>query len=169
VAGLILAAGILFAGLAVRSLQAAPAAGSDTNHWAYRPVANPVPPPSTDPSHTDIDRFIVAALRSRGLSLSPTASRSDWLRRATFDLAFDLVSGHEAALVAQRVRQLLQLLVQKHRRLVIAHHRGQLRHRRLEERHEVGLQGFFPDAVEVGPHDLSNRDFARTGSGFQKI
>jgi hypothetical protein len=84
--GGIVAAGVLFAGWAAGALQGAQVAGSDTNHWAYRPVGNPVPPPSNDPSHTDIDRFIVAALRSRGLSLSPGASRWDWLRRATFDL-----------------------------------------------------------------------------------
>ena len=65
---------------------AAPLAGSGTNHWAYQPVGNPVPPRSADPSHTDIDRFIVAALQSRGLSLSQPASRADWIRRATFDL-----------------------------------------------------------------------------------
>jgi hypothetical protein len=65
---------------------AAPLAGSGTNHWAYQPVGNPTPPPSVDPSHTDIDRFIVAALQSRGLSLSQPASRADWIRRATFDL-----------------------------------------------------------------------------------
>ena len=67
-------------------MENAQAAAIDTNHWAYRPVGNPVPPRSADPSHTDIDRFIVAALQSRGLSLSQPASRADWIRRATFDL-----------------------------------------------------------------------------------
>ena len=61
---------MLFGGLSVGSTEAAQAAAIDTNHWAYRPVGNPVPPRSADPSHTDIDRFIVAALQSRGLSLS---------------------------------------------------------------------------------------------------
>ena len=65
---------------------AAPLAGSGTNHWAYQPVGNPVPPPRVDPSHTEIDRFIVSALQSRSLSLSPPASRLDWIRRATVDL-----------------------------------------------------------------------------------
>lgn len=86
VVGATLVAMMVWGGWAGGSLQAAAGAGGDTNHWAYQPVARPVPPPSGDPSHTDIDRFIVAALRSRGLSLSPAASRSDWLRRATFDL-----------------------------------------------------------------------------------
>ena len=67
-------------------MEGAQAAAIDTNHWAYLPVGNPVPPLSADPSHTDIDRFIVAALQSRGLSLSRPASRADWIRRATFDL-----------------------------------------------------------------------------------
>ena len=65
---------------------AAPLAGSGTNHWAYQPVGNPVPPRSANPSHTDIDRFIVGALQSRGLSLSAPSSQWDWIRRATFDL-----------------------------------------------------------------------------------
>ena len=71
---------------AVGPLDAAPPAGSVTNHWAYQPVGNPAPPPRVDPSHTDIDRFIVSALQSRGLSLSPAAPHREWIRRATFDL-----------------------------------------------------------------------------------
>jgi len=67
-------------------MQNAQAAAIDTNHWAYQPVGNPVPPPRVASSHTEIDRFIVAALQSRGLSLSQPASRLDWIRRATFDL-----------------------------------------------------------------------------------
>lgn len=72
--------------LAVGPLTAALPAGPGTNHWAYQPVSNPPLPPSADPSLTDIDRFIVSALQSRGLSLSPPASRREWIRRATFDL-----------------------------------------------------------------------------------
>jgi hypothetical protein len=77
---------VLIGGLWIASMENAQAAAIDTNHWAYRPVGNPVPSRSADPSHTDIDRFIVAALQSRGLSLSQPASRADWIRRATFDL-----------------------------------------------------------------------------------
>ena len=82
----ILAAWMVIGLLGVGSMEAAQPAGISSNHWAYRPVVNPVPPRSADPSHTDIDRFIVAALQSRGLSLSQPASRADWIRRATFDL-----------------------------------------------------------------------------------
>jgi len=82
----ILAAWILIGLLGIGSMEAALPAGMSSNHWAYRPVGNPVPPPSADPSHTDIDRFIVAALQSSGLSLSAPSSQWDWIRRATFDL-----------------------------------------------------------------------------------
>ena len=84
--GVLWVARMLIGGLWIASMENAQAAAIDTNHWAYRPVGNPVPPRSADPSHTDIDRFIVAALQSRGLSLSQPASRADWIRRATFDL-----------------------------------------------------------------------------------
>ena len=82
----ILAAWMVSGLFAIGLLEAAPLAGSGTNHWAYQPVGNPVPPPRVASSHTEIDRFIVAALQSRGLSLSQPASRLDWIRRATFDL-----------------------------------------------------------------------------------
>jgi hypothetical protein len=72
--------------LSVGLLEAAVPAGTATNHWAFQPIRNPAPPPSTDPSHTDVDRFIVSALQARGLSLSPPTSRREWIRRATFDL-----------------------------------------------------------------------------------
>jgi hypothetical protein len=82
----ILAAWMVSGLLAIGSMEAALPAGMSSNHWAYQPVVNPVPPPRVDSTHTDIDRFIVAALQSRGLSLSQPASRLDWIRRATFDL-----------------------------------------------------------------------------------
>jgi hypothetical protein len=72
--------------LGIGLMEAALPAGMSSNHWAYQPVANPVPPPRVASGHTEIDRFIVAALQSRGLSLSQPASRLDWIRRATFDL-----------------------------------------------------------------------------------
>ena len=81
-----LAAWIVVGFFAIGLLEAAPLAGMSSNHWAYQPVGNPVPPPRVASSHTEIDRFIVAALQSRGLSLSQPASRLDWIRRATFDL-----------------------------------------------------------------------------------
>ena len=57
-------------------------------HWAYLPIRKPqVPQPSDLPaSATEIDRFIIDALRRAGLRLSPPASRIALIRRATFDL-----------------------------------------------------------------------------------
>lgn len=55
-------------------------------HWAFEPVREYVPPKTADPKLTEIDRFIVAALDSRGLGLSPPVSRTQLIRRATFDL-----------------------------------------------------------------------------------
>ena len=71
---------------AVGRLDGASSAAASTNHWAYQPVRTPTPPPRVDRSHTDIDRFIVAGLRSKGLSLAPPVARREWLRRATVDL-----------------------------------------------------------------------------------
>lgn len=55
-------------------------------HWAFEPVGDYEPPKRDDPRLTEIDRFIVAALDSRGLALSPPVSRAQLIRRATFDL-----------------------------------------------------------------------------------
>jgi len=55
-------------------------------HWSFEPVSNPKPPQVGNAAATDIDRFIVSALNSRGLKLSPAVSRQQLIRRATFDL-----------------------------------------------------------------------------------
>lgn len=55
-------------------------------HWAFEPIRRPELPTPATPVSTDIDRFIVAALEERGLSLSPKISRQQLIRRATFDL-----------------------------------------------------------------------------------
>ena len=55
-------------------------------HWAFEPIRKPDPPRIADTTTTDIDRFVVASLEARGLSLSPTVSRQQLIRRATFDL-----------------------------------------------------------------------------------
>ena len=55
-------------------------------HWSFEPVTKPTLPKSAGSESNDIDRFIVAALRSRGLSLSAPIPRWQWIRRATFDL-----------------------------------------------------------------------------------
>src|SRR5512134_3033741 len=58
----------------------------EDGHWAFAPVTKPSLPPPAEAAPTEIDRFIVAALKARGLSLSPVVPRWQWIRRATFDL-----------------------------------------------------------------------------------
>ncbi len=55
-------------------------------HWAFRPIPKIDPPPTEDSRLSEIDRFVVAALGKKGLSLSPPVSRTQLIRRATFDL-----------------------------------------------------------------------------------
>ena len=57
-------------------------------HWAFQPIENAEPPVvRADASGlTEIDRFIVAGLEKRELTFSPKISRTQLIRRATFDL-----------------------------------------------------------------------------------
>jgi hypothetical protein len=58
-------------------------------HWAYIPLPESVLAPDVaDPRWpaTPIDRFILAGLEREGLSPSPPASKTEWLRRVTLDL-----------------------------------------------------------------------------------
>jgi Protein of unknown function (DUF1553)/Protein of unknown function (DUF1549) len=62
--------------------------GEGRGHWAFRPVVRPAVPnvrPREGVS-TPIDRFIVAALEAKSLSLSPEADRATLIRRVSFDL-----------------------------------------------------------------------------------
>ena len=68
-------------------------------HWAFqRPVAHP-PPDVKDSAwpNNDLDRFILAALESRGLTASPPAAPRTLLRRVTFDLTGLPPSAEQAA------------------------------------------------------------------------
>jgi hypothetical protein len=62
--------------------------GDARKHWAFQPIGRPEPPAVNDPSWalTPVDVFVFAKLEGRGWSPAPDASRSDWLRRVTFDL-----------------------------------------------------------------------------------
>src|SRR5688572_12925206 len=62
---------------------------SKTNHWSFQPLVRPKPPAvgvSQEVLRNDIDRFIVAELAKRELTLSPEADRRTLIRRVYFDL-----------------------------------------------------------------------------------
>lgn len=65
----------------VASAGAAGAAG----HWAFGPVVR-VSPPEAPGITEPVDRFVAAALKERGGSLSRPSDRRTWLRRVTMDL-----------------------------------------------------------------------------------
>ncbi len=57
-------------------------------HWAFQPVVRPVPPAISNSTGllNPIDAFITDRLQKQGWSPAPSISRSDWIRRVTFDL-----------------------------------------------------------------------------------
>jgi hypothetical protein len=57
-------------------------------HWAFQPLKQPTPPPITNRAlmQNPIDAFLLARLEARGWSFAPAASRTEWIRRVTFDL-----------------------------------------------------------------------------------
>jgi hypothetical protein len=55
-------------------------------HGAFRPVVRPEVPDVKGKVRTDVDRFILAALEAKGLSLGPEADRATLIRRVSFDL-----------------------------------------------------------------------------------
>jgi mono/diheme cytochrome c family protein len=59
-----------------------------TNHWAWQPLTQPPVPVATNDSwsHDNIDRFILAKLKTRDLLPVPDADRTTLIRRVTYDL-----------------------------------------------------------------------------------
>ena len=58
-------------------------------HWAYQPILDVVVPNISDSDETqfsDIDKFVIAKLRAKGLELSEPVTKQQLIRRATFDL-----------------------------------------------------------------------------------
>jgi cytochrome c553 len=57
-------------------------------HWAFKPPVRPAIPEVRHPdrTRTGVDRFIQAALETKGLSLGPEADRATLVRRVCFDL-----------------------------------------------------------------------------------
>ncbi|GAB5406471.1 MAG: PSD1 and planctomycete cytochrome C domain-containing protein [Aureliella sp.] len=84
--------------------------------WAYQPVKRPEIPASS--SNEPID-YLLSQRRPEGLSVAPPANRTQWLRRATFDLtglppspedvtAFVNDPRDDAVVFTERVDQLLE-------------------------------------------------------------
>jgi hypothetical protein len=65
-----------------------PPSDPDRPHWAFQPVRRPRVPTPKDSSRigNPIDAFVVQRLESKGLHLSPPATRRELLRRVYFDL-----------------------------------------------------------------------------------
>jgi hypothetical protein len=59
-----------------------------TDHWAFAPVASPLPPALRERHRvrTQVDRFIQSALEDQRLTLGPDADRATLIRRVSFDL-----------------------------------------------------------------------------------
>jgi hypothetical protein len=55
-------------------------------HRAFRPVVRPPVPAVRGEARTAVDRFIVAALEAKGITLNPEADRATLIRRVAFDL-----------------------------------------------------------------------------------
>ncbi|MCE9530311.1 MAG: PSD1 and planctomycete cytochrome C domain-containing protein [Planctomycetes bacterium] len=57
-------------------------------HWAFRPLSNPMPPQVKQAARvlTPVDRFIVAKLEEKALTLNAPLSAEKLIRRAYFDL-----------------------------------------------------------------------------------
>ncbi len=60
----------------------------DRAHWAFQPVHRPAVPKVVDAAWVanPIDAFVLAKLEARGLRPSPPASRTELIRRVTYDL-----------------------------------------------------------------------------------
>ncbi len=58
------------------------------SHWSLQPIANPAVPSVKDTAWAwnEVDRFILAGIEQEQLTPVADASKSDWLRRVTFDL-----------------------------------------------------------------------------------
>ncbi len=58
------------------------------DHWAFKPLTDPAPPPVSDAvwARTAIDRYILAKLEAKGLHPAPPADPRTLLRRVYFDV-----------------------------------------------------------------------------------
>ncbi len=60
--------------------------GEYEKHWSFESIRKPKLPAAQKLAKTEIDRFILAKLQKKSLTLSPAVSREQLIRRATFDL-----------------------------------------------------------------------------------
>lgn len=60
--------------------------GRYQQHWSFQPIKRVDPPSVGSDEVSAIDRFVIARLKQRGLSLSAPISKEKWIRRATIDL-----------------------------------------------------------------------------------
>jgi mono/diheme cytochrome c family protein len=65
-----------------------PFSAEERAFWSFQPLADPAPPTLAGDtwSSGDLDRFVLAKLRTQGLEPAPPADRRTWIRRVTFDL-----------------------------------------------------------------------------------
>jgi Protein of unknown function (DUF1553)/Protein of unknown function (DUF1549) len=75
-------------GLASAGAEQQAAAARERNHWAFQPVVRPALPIVRDAgrARTPVDRFVLAALERKGLTLAAEADRPTLARRLCFDL-----------------------------------------------------------------------------------
>lgn len=77
---------LAFVGLAASAHLPAAEPPSPENHPAFRQVVRPPVPEVRGAVRTDVDRFILAVLESKGLALNPEADRRTLIRRVGFNL-----------------------------------------------------------------------------------
>lgn len=83
-------------------------------HWSLQPIANPQLPAADRWATTDIDRFIAAGLRAKGLKPVGDADRTTLIRRLSFDLTgLPPTPGQITAFVNDRSPQAYETLVDR--------------------------------------------------------
>ena len=124
-----------------------------SRHWAFQPVAHPVPPDVRDCAwvRDPIDRFIAAKLEAEGYAPSPEAGRVTLIRRVSLDLTGLPPSPAEvAAFVNDNRPDAYERLVD---RLLASPHYGEKWAR------------FWLDLARYGDSDGYERDPSRRGPG----
>src|SRR6266511_2303008 len=62
--------------------------GSGKDHWAFKPVKKPPPPPVKNEAwiRNDVDRFVLAQLEANGMAPNEAADKQTLMRRVYYDL-----------------------------------------------------------------------------------